>query len=166
MRNLTTILILPAMLFSACGTMKKLKEEGRFNHQAETDERVEVNGSMVLETNLLMKKLTEHGDRVTALIESDSVIAFDPQTGFELQGGRVLYRQASEGFSLLRASSDLAMERRADSVAELDVKEEVHVRSSATDKAREGRSAWFWPLLLFIGAIGISLLVLRKFKWS
>ncbi len=163
---LGTILALAIFVFGGCGAMRKMKEKERGERLSVVDERVEVSDSSILNARWLLDGWSAGSSVVTAVMESDSAIAFDPQTGFELQGGRVLYRQASEGSSLLRASSDLAMESRADSVAELDVKEEVHLRSLATDKTREGKSVWFWPLLLFIGAIGITLLVLRKFNWN
>lgn len=162
----SALLIAVIMVFGGCGAVKKVKERERSERVSVIDERVEVVDSSFLKARWLMDGWSEDKAVVMAVIESDSVIAFNPQGGFELQGGRVLYQQATEGSSSLRASGDLAVERNVDSVAERDAKEEVHLRSAATDKTREGKSAWFWSLPLFIGAICISLLVLRKFKWS
>ena len=159
---LGAILALAILVFGGCGAVKKIKERERIDKVSVLDERVEISDSSILKARWLLDGWSGESAVVMAVMESDSVIAFDPQGGFELQGGRVLYGESREASSSLRASGDLAVERNVDSVAERDAKEEVHLRSAATDKTREGRSAWFWSLLLFMGAIGISLIV----KWS
>lgn len=162
----SAVLIAVIMVFGGCGAVKKIKERERIDKVSVLDERVEVVDSSFLKARWLLDGWSAESAVVIAVVESDSLIAFDPQNGFELQGGRVLYGESREASSSLRASGDLAVERNVDSVAERDAKEEVHLRSAATDKTREGRSIWLWSLLLFMGAIGISLIVLRRFKWS
>lgn len=93
MKNLTTILILPAMLFSACGAMKKIKDKTSIREQTE---QLEAESSETINTHLQRfwsKDWFQEQQLLNAVILSDSTIRFRPNEGFSVSGGAVWIQQ-------------------------------------------------------------------------
>jgi len=172
MKNTTKIRVLGmmalglAVMVGACGAMRKVKVGEQGERSVELEERLVMNEDLRFGSRWLSGRWDTSEGWMLALVESDSVIAFDPKAGFELQGGRVLYQQRDKETSGGLSAGRESLESQRDSLSESAMQAGEGRSSTVVDKEREATSGWAWSWVLLVGAIGISLLVLRKFKWS
>lgn len=96
MNLIKTIAPFVILTMFGCGVMKKVKENSHMNNRFETKGKVEINEGMILESTNLLEQRMEKGSLVTAIIESDSIINFDPMSGFQLANGKVFYQQVAQ----------------------------------------------------------------------
>lgn len=157
---------LAVMVVSACGSMSKLKVREQNERSVELEERLAVNEDLRFDSRWLSGRWDTSEGWMLVLVESDSVIAFDPHDGFVMQGGRVLYQQRDKETSGGLSAGGEFLESSVDSLSESVMQEKEGRSSTVVDKEREATSGWAWSWVLLVGAIVVSLLVLRKLKWN
>ena len=155
-----------AVMVSACGAMSKMKVSEQSERSVELEERLVVNEDLRLGSRWWSGQWAASDGWMLVLMESDSAIVFDPQDGFAMQGGRVLYQQWDRESSANLSVGGESLELRRDSLSESAIQEEESGSATVIDKERKGTTGWLWSLPMLVGAIGISLLVLGRFKWS
>lgn len=169
MRKTVRIMVLvmvAVVIVSACGAVRKVRDKERFERSVALEERTVVSEGLRFDSRWLSGQWDMSSGWMLVLIESDSVIAFDPSDGFEVQGGRVLYQQSGREASASVSAGRESLETQTDSLSESTVQTDESMSSTVVDKEREATSGWTWSWVLLGGAIGIGLLVLRKLKWN
>ena len=139
-----------ALLTNGVITMRSLLKETRMRQGAE---RVMV---------FIGSEGRYHRSLVTAIIESDSIINFDPMSGFQLANGKVFYQQEAQETSAAIESHGQFMESQYDSLARMNTVEEKEIKTVAVNKKRE---AGRWSGVLIVAVLCVGLLIRLTVKY-
>lgn len=156
MITIASLMIITAL--TGCGAVKVLKEKERRSSGIELNEKMEISEDLRLQTSSLLNQWVSRHGLVTALIASDSAIVFDPDKGFEVSNGQVLYQRVYQESSATAEAARATLEQGTDSLAERDLKENSETKMSSTDKKRDGAKGWYGVLIvgIVIGLVVVS----------